>query len=78
MMAARAVTNALLEKDTSRSQAAVKDAMDRVLGKATERREIKHQMANAPDEQLDALIQSRMNELAGEEDDGSSPDELPN
>lgn len=73
MAAARAVTIALTEEDSSKALAAIKDVIDRSQGKAVERKEVKHQFSELKDEELDALLESKLKEAAASEsasDDG--------
>lgn len=58
LLAAKAVTIGLTDRDSSRSLAAIKDVLDRSQGKAIERREVKHQLEKLPDDQLDALLET--------------------
>ncbi len=63
MVAAKAVTIALRETDASRAMTAIKDILDRTQGKAKERQEVEHKFSKLRDEELDALIESRLTEL---------------
>jgi hypothetical protein len=58
--AARTVSIAATEIDSGKALAAIKDILDRTQGKAKERSEVTHRLANAPEEQLDALIMSKL------------------
>ena len=62
--AARAVSIAALEVDSAKALAAIKDVLDRTGGKAKERSEITHRMANAPEEQVDAIILAKLKAAA--------------
>lgn len=64
--AARGVMNAVLGEDAGKSQQAIRDMLDRVQGKAVERKRVEHAFENVEDEHLDALLISA---LKGEEDD---------
>ena len=52
--AARLASEAALSDEFN--LAAVKELMDRVHGKSTEKKELTHKMAKAKDEELDALL----------------------
>ena len=69
LLAARAVTIAATDPDAGKALAAIKDVMDRAHGRATEKKEIKHQLEKLPDEQLDALLETTMAEMGIDEDD---------
>lgn len=64
--AARTVSIAAMEPDSSKALAAAKDIMDRAGGRATEKQEVTHKFDAVPDDQLDALIRSKLQQ------DGSS------
>lgn len=66
-MAVRAVTIAMTEADPSKALAAVKEVLDRGVGKATEKTEVTHKYQNLPDEELDAVLKTLQTE---EEDVG--------
>lgn len=63
--AARVVTIAATEIDSSKALAASKDILDRTQGKATEKQEVTHRLEKLDDAQLDALLLSKLKE-AGE------------
>jgi hypothetical protein len=63
LAAARGISIALGDKDSSRALGAVKDILDRVQGRATERKEVKHKYDDLPDEELDAILLSEMQDL---------------
>ncbi len=78
LAAARVVTIATSPTtDSSTALAAAKDIADRTQGKAKERSEVTHKMQNMPEDQIDALIMSKLGltkEQEGDEDgtsDGS-------
>jgi cbb3-type cytochrome oxidase cytochrome c subunit len=73
LAAARTVTVALTDEDSGKALAASKDLLDRTLGKPTERKELVHSMANASEEEIDALIASKMREVE-EASDGEAED----
>lgn len=64
--AARAVLIAMTEKDASKALAAIKNIEDRVHGKPTEKRETTHRFDELPDEELDAILQSEMQDVSSE------------
>lgn len=66
--AARGITIAMTERDSSRAMAAVKDILDRSQGKAVERKDVRHRMENAKDEDIDALLLSKLDELESDDD----------
>lgn len=66
MAAARAVTIALTEEDSTKALAAIKDIIDRSAGKAVERKEVKHRYESLRDEELDALLESKLDEISQE------------
>lgn len=57
--AARSVSIALTEQDSGKALAGIKEVLDRSGGKATERREIKHELSGMTDAELEALIASQ-------------------
>lgn len=59
-LAARQVTIALTAKDPGKAHAAIQDIMNRVGGKPTERKELVHKLAELKDEELDALLESKL------------------
>lgn len=77
LLTARALTIALTSRDQAKSLAAVKDVLDRGLGKAVERRETKHVLEQLKDQELDALLESKL-KASGQieviEDDDSNED----
>ncbi len=63
--AARIVTIASTEADSGKALAAAKDILDRVKGKAVERKQIHHKLENVTEKELDAII----NTLVGVDDE---------
>lgn len=57
---ARQMSIALKEGDSSKALAAIKDIRDRSEGKARERIELTSKLEKTPDDQLDALIKSKL------------------
>jgi hypothetical protein len=62
-MAARQVQIAMMDKDPARALAAIKDALDRTRGKATEKVEITNKLEKLSDEELDALLQTELRDV---------------
>jgi hypothetical protein len=67
--AARNVTIALTDGDPGRAMTAIKDILDRSQGKAKERTEHTHKFEKLKDNEIDALLQSRLKETASDDDD---------
>lgn len=72
--AARAVSIAVRDPDSSKALSAIKEILDRSGGKATERQEVSHKLEKLPDEQLDALLLSKLQEA----DEHVEDEDLPN
>jgi len=74
-LTAKALTLALKEQDSARALALIKDQLDRVEGKAKERVENTHKFQNMPEQDLDALLLSKLKGseslLEDESEDGS-------
>lgn len=68
LLVARQLSIAFTDPDSARALSAIKDARDRTSGKAVERKEVKHQMADAPDEQLDARLKTLLGESSNDDD----------
>lgn len=66
MLTARAITIALSDSDAGKAMTAIRDLQDRHEGKAKETKEISHRLKDLPEEQLDAVLDTKMRELAGE------------
>lgn len=60
--AAKILTIALTEPDSSKALAAAKDILDRSHGKATETKKIEHTLASADEKEIDALIESELSD----------------
>lgn len=75
LAAARAITIALTDEDSGKALAAIKEMQDRAFGKPTERVEQTHKYSGVKDEELDALVKSKL-EAAGFEVDSDDDDEL--
>jgi hypothetical protein len=74
LLAARQITIALRELDSSKALAAIKDLRDRTQGRPTEKVETTHKLEKLPEEQLDSLLISKLKEVElAEEDDDSLP-----
>lgn len=63
MAAARGIQIALTERDSGKAIAAIKDVLDRTQGKAKERQEHTHRLQQLPDEQLDALLKTKIQDV---------------
>lgn len=61
--AARAVAIALMEADSGKALAAIRDIRDRTQGKAVERKELTHRLDKLPDKELDALLLTEMSDI---------------
>ncbi len=57
---ARLVTIALTETDAAKATSAIKELIDRAEGKAAQKQETIHKFGSLKEEQLDALIKSRL------------------
>ena len=66
--AARAVTIALTDGDTAKRLAAIKEVLDRAVGKPTETKKVEHKFDKLRDEELDALIMSEAEGTQPEDD----------
>lgn len=60
--AAKAVTLALTEMDSSKALPAIKEVLDRSMGKAAEKKTIKHEFEEMTDEELNSLLASEMSD----------------
>lgn len=60
--AARLVMEATGNTDAKIAMAAAKDILDRVQGKAVEKREVTHQFSQLSDDELDSLLASKLAE----------------
>jgi hypothetical protein len=78
LAAARNITIAMTEQDSSKALAAIKDVLDRAGGKAKERKEIDLKYSNLPEDQLDALLKSKAAEAGADlfEDEDGNGDSL--
>lgn len=65
MAAARMVMVALTAADPTKAASAAKDIMDRAEGKATEKVEVQHKYGELKDDELDALLESKLKEANG-------------
>lgn len=72
LAAARTVQTALTHEDAGLALAASKDIIDRAQGKAKETKEVRHALANSTDEEVDALLLSKLNELDEAADEGEA------
>lgn len=69
LLVARQMNIALLEMDSSKALAAIKDIRDRTTGKATEKVEVTSKLEKLPDEQLDALLRTKLGERDEEKEE---------
>lgn len=60
--AARNITMALTSENEGVSLAAIKDLMDRAGGKAKEKKEITHRLGELPEEEIDAILETKLKE----------------
>ena len=67
------LTTALTDSDASKRIAAAKDIIDRSEGKPTESKEVRHSLEKMPEEQLDSILWSKLQD--GEEDKKEDNDE---
>lgn len=72
--AARLVSDALTNEDAAQALKSVKEVLDRGMGKPKERQEVTHKLEKLRDEELDALLQSKLAE-ASEADDADTATE---
>lgn len=63
MAAARSISIVAREVDSGKALSAIKDILDRTQGKAVERHDHRHHLADIPEEQLDALLLSELAEV---------------
>jgi hypothetical protein len=73
LLTARAITGAIQEADFGKAMTAIKDIKDRTEGKPKERVELTNKLEKTPDEQLDAMLKSKLAGAMSDEDE-----ELPN
>lgn len=66
LLAARQVSIALTSRDPGKALAAITDVINRLEGKPVERKEIKHQLGQLKDEELDSLLESKLKEVEGD------------
>jgi hypothetical protein len=57
---ARLLSIAVLEPSSNSTLAAIKEYIDRDRGKATDKKEITHRLGKLPDEEVDALLLSKL------------------
>ncbi len=63
LLQARIITDALRTEDPAKALAVAKDLMDRVEGRATEKKEVTHKFKDMKEEELDAILKSEIEEL---------------
>lgn len=64
LVQARQLTEAVTSENADTALRAGQSILDRVEGKATEKREVKHTFENMTDEELDAVLRSEISDLA--------------
>jgi len=62
--AARVVSVAATESDSGKALAASKEILDRAMGRSVERKQVHHYMEQAKDEELDALLLSKLRDVS--------------
>jgi hypothetical protein len=62
-LTARAIAIALKSEDAGKAMGAIRDLLDREEGRAVEKKEIKHQLEDLSEKQLDALLLTEMSDL---------------
>lgn len=67
IIVARQISIALTDEDSGKALSAARDLIDRLEGKAVERKAIAHKFEQLPDEQVDSLIEQRLKELSEDE-----------
>ncbi len=67
LAAARIVSTAATSADPKDALSASRDILDRTQGKAKERTEVEHKFSKLKDEELDALLLSRLKETSDED-----------
>lgn len=60
---AKVITNAILTDDHAQAAATAKDVLDRVEGKATEKKEVSHRFADMKESEIDAILKSEEEDL---------------
>lgn len=60
---ARLITTIMIDPDSSKATAAAKDILDRTEGKPKETKEVTHRLQNLPEEELDAILKSEMEDI---------------
>lgn len=63
LVQARIISIAATAEKPGEALLAAKDILDRAHGKATEKKEVTHHLANASDKELDAILASEIQEL---------------
>ena len=67
--AARVATIAVKDPDTGRALAAIKDLLDRVKGRPTEKKEVSHRFDKVQDQELDSMLST----MLGDEEEEAPP-----
>jgi hypothetical protein len=66
IVAARLITTALTNPNAAKASAAAKDILDRVQGKATEKKDSKHRLEKISDKELKAVLASKLKKVRTE------------
>ena len=69
LVEARTISIAFSAEDPGKALAAAKDVKDRASGKAREVKDIHHHMEDLPEEEIDALLKTKMAELGIKDED---------
>ncbi len=64
--AVRVVQILMTETDSTKALAAAKDVLDRKYGRATEKKVIKHEFEDMPDEQINSILKGELADVAGD------------
>lgn len=68
-VAAARLVSMSTSSDDRAAYAAVKEILDRTMGKATEKKEITHRLDRLSDEQIDAMVMSAIEDISDETDE---------
>jgi len=69
VVTARFITIAATSENESAAVAAGKDIQDRSSGRPKERKEIEHRLGKLPDQELEAILLSEMDDISGQDSD---------
>lgn len=68
LVQARTISDAILTQNEGHAASVSKDILDRVEGKATEKKEVTHRFSEMSDKELDAVLKSEEEELKAMEE----------